>query len=202
MRYKNMKILSKKLKLFKERVIIIKRDILLFLESPKAYLYTFTFSKEIKIHIKPYNPKLHKIGEHLVKKIKKAAPDLKIYFIGAANLGIVQGYGDIDLLIQCQYKKFERYLPKLVALFGKPKTKRQKYVEWQIKWRNRYDIDLALADPSCYIFQEPIKSFQILKNNKKILGEYEIIKKNSNGVSLREYKRRKLEFFYRITGDK
>jgi len=46
-----------------------------------------------------------------------------------------------------------------------------------------------------------IRVFEILKNNERLLKEYEELKENMNGKSFREYQKRKYEFYHKILGD-
>ncbi len=57
---------------------------------------------------------------------------------------------------------------------------------------------MYLTDPTTPSMQEQIKTFEILKNDPKLLKEYEQIKLSADGQSFREYMRRKYEFFNKI----
>lgn len=180
-----------------DKIKVLRRDFFLFLKTPKAYLFSFTFSSQKKIEVKPYDPEVTSAGKELVAKIQSLLPNLKVHFVGAASLGIAQGDGDIDLLIESPHQDFDTYLPKLTSLLGEPDKKREKFIEWHTIWKG-YQIELALSDPSSPIIQEPLAGYALLKNNPKYLKEYEQIKISSNGLSEREYKKRKLEFFNRV----
>jgi hypothetical protein len=50
------------------------------------------------------------------------------------------------------------------------------------------------------ISRNTIRTFKRIQKNKNFLREYEKLKIKSNGVSVREYKRRRLEFFNYVDG--
>ena len=66
--------------------------------------------------------------------------------------------------------------------------------------RDNFDVELYLTDRNSPTLKEQIKTFEILRDNPKLQKEYEQIKLASNGLSFREYMRRKYEFFNKILG--
>lgn len=172
----------------------LKRDLSLFFRDPKAYLYSFTFPSNSFISITPFDPKSQKYGRELVQKVKKVLPDLNIQFVGAASLGLPQGDGDIDLIASAKPQDFTRYLPKLNSVFGTPVKVRPDFVEWHCQYRG-FAVELALADPESPIFTDPLDAYNLLNDHPDLLRAYSQLKLESNGVSQREYKRRKLDFF-------
>lgn len=181
-----------------DKIRIIRRDFSLLVTNPKTYLYyKYTLPPDKKVVIKAYDPKVTTVGKELVERIQTLLPNLKVHFIGSASLGIIQGDGDIDILIECPYDDFDKYLPNLISLLGQPDKRREKFIEWHTTWKN-YQIELDLTDPSSSILIEPLLGYTLLKNNPKYLKEYEQIKISSNGLSEWEYKKRKMEFFNRI----
>lgn len=175
----------------------IRRDVSLLLKSPVEYLYSFTYSTNKKVHIRPFNPRVGKTGEKLIANIRKVYPDLKTYFIGSAALGI-PGQRDIDIMASCQRNDFDKYLDGLVLILGKPQKTRRTFIEWHLK-KNNCTIDFLLIDTrNKSMFLNPLIEFDILKKDKKRLDEYIRLKKELNGFSEREYIKRRMEFFNRI----
>lgn len=60
----------------------------------------------------------------------------------------------------------------------------------------------SIADSESPSMKDQVRMFEILKNNSKLLKEYEQIKFASDGLSFREYMRRKYEFFNKVLGSK
>lgn len=171
-------------------------DVSLFLQTPKNYLYLFTYPTNKFVRIKPYNSGLQDTADKIINRINKAIPDLKIYFVGSASFHI-SGQGDIDLVARSKSKNFSKYLPLLIKLLGNPSKKRTKFIEWHFTY-NKHKVELLLADPSSSNFKNELKIYKILRKNKKLLKEYESIKKNLTGLSIREYTRRRMPFFNKL----
>ena len=174
----------------------ILKDVILLLQSPKDYLYSFTYPTNRFVKIRPYKPSLQTTADKIINKIHKAAPNLKVYFVGSASFHI-SGQGDIDLVAKSKSKNFNKYLPVLTDIFGNPSKKRSKFIEWHFMY-NKYNIELLLADPTSPNFKNELKIYKILKKNKKLLKEYEAIKKSLNGLPVREYIKRRMSFFNKI----
>lgn len=162
-------------------------------ENQEKYLQKIPADKTIKII--PFNPKISGIVQDIKDKIKNAKINLEIKFMGASALGI-SGQGDIDLYIFCPEKDFQIYLPKLEEIFGQ-KVQGISIIKWQLK-KDGYEIEMYLTDPSTPSMQEQNKTFEILKNDPKLLKEYEQIKSSADGQPFREYMKRKYEFFNKI----
>lgn len=184
------------LSFIKQYFLLLRRELSLLAKSPREYIYSYTFPTNKTIKIEKYNPRVTKLGESFIKKLRAKHPELKIYFVGSAVLKIA-GQKDIDLFVVSKPKNFHIYLPTLCTLFGEPMKKRKNFIEWHLE-KNGCSIEVLLIDPLNNIFRGPLKTFTILKNNQRLRREYERIKLKSNGVSVREYKKRRLEFFNRI----
>ncbi len=169
------------------------RDLRLFLKSPKDYIYTYSYPANKKINIQPYDPKVTKIGNNLVKKINKSNPNIKIHFLGSAALRI-PGQRDIDLLAPCKPERFNKHLPAIISAIGKPKKVRKKFIEWHFT-KNHCSVTFLLIDPSHYKFYESIQSYILLKKNKKLLIKYKALKISASKISVREYERSRMAFF-------
>lgn len=177
---------------------LLRRDILLLWKSPREYLYSFTYPTDKYVSIKPYNPAVTRTGEKLVRMIHTFYPDLKINFIGSSVLGI-SGQKDIDLIIESPPKDFHLYLSGLISVLGEPVKRRKNLIEWDTKLEDCI-IDVLLLDHSNPIGRKTIKTYERIKKNTAFLKQYEKLKLAADGVSLREYKRRRLEFFNMVDG--
>lgn len=179
------------------RVRLIYNEFYLFYQDPRAYLYLFVYPKDKKVKIEAYDSEVVDAEKALIGQITKLYPDLTIHFVGSAALGIA-GQKDIDLFAECLPQAFDKYLPGLITLFGQPAKRRERFVQWDVT-KKGYKIELFLADPSTAIFYKPIKNFKTLRKNKKLLEEYRRIKEESNGLSVRNYEKRKLIFFNKLS---
>lgn len=180
----------------KRWIISIYAELRLFHQNPREYIYLFTYPQNRRVSIESYDPQVTKVGKFLVRKINKLYPELKVHFIGSAVLGIA-GQRDIDLYAECFPRNFGRYIPGLISLFGPPTKIRRKFIQWRLM-KNGCLVELLLIDPSTDMFNLPLKTFELMKNNKKILQEYKKIKGLSSGLSVREYHKKRLQFFNKI----
>jgi len=163
-------------------------------ENQKKYLKTIPADKIIKIV--PFDPKTRDIVKSIRQKINNdAGIKLGVNFMGASALGI-SGQGDIELYIFCPEKDFYIYLPKLEHIFG-PKVQGINIIKWQFKV-DGHEIEMYLTDSAIQSTQEQIKTFEMLKNNSKLLEEYEAIKVSADGQSFRKYMTKKYDFFNKI----
>lgn len=161
--------------------------------NQEKYLLTIPENKRVKIF--PYNPKVEIIAEEIIKKIHEIYPQLEVAHIGAAALEIA-GQNDLDINILSKPKDYDKYLPGLTKLFGKPAIKGT-----SIKWsfdKEGFEIEVYLTDKESPELQEQLRIFNLLKNNPKLLAKYEELKKSCDGISFREYQKRKYEFYNRI----
>jgi GrpB-like predicted nucleotidyltransferase (UPF0157 family) len=162
-------------------------------ESQQKYL--LTIPEEKIVFIQPYDPSILDIVEEITQQIKNCDPNLTVLFMGASALGI-SGQGDIDLYVLSPTEQFEEHTERFVKSFGKPVLKGT-CVKWVFS-KNGHKAELYITDPEDKGLQEQIKVFELLKNNKELLKEYEEIKQQANGLSFKEYQRRKYEFYNRI----
>lgn len=177
----------------KNIIELIFRDLRLLFESPREYLYSYTFSTKKKANIQAFNPKVRDYGRELVKKITIKYPKLTIFFMGSASFGIA-GQNDIDLLIDCDPNDFSKYTPFLNSLFGKPDRVLEKELNWHIK-KDGMDLEVMLIDPKHHVRNTLVTTYLSLKDSPELLKMYESLKLSSNGISQREYKKRRIEFF-------
>lgn len=150
-----------------------------------------------KVYVKPFNKRVEEISRGIISKVKRIFPELEVLHMVASALEI-SGQNDIDIYILCGREDFDKYLPGLEKVFGKRDKK--SIIQWSFK-ENGFDVELYLTDPSNPTMQRQIKVFEILKSNKKLLGEYEKLKRSMNGKSFRGYQRKKYEFYNKILMD-
>jgi hypothetical protein len=168
----------------------------LLFHSPKDFLYSFKYSNEKRIVMKPYNPLTKKMGDAIVKEIEKKCPEAKVYFFGSTNLGIL-GVDDIDLWITAPVSKFGAIRQKLEPLLGKPSKRRVNRLEWERIQDGRH-IEVVLVKPTSGVFAMQKKLFVSLRDDKKLLNEYVRIKKSLHAVSARQYHWTRMRFFNKI----
>jgi peptidoglycan/xylan/chitin deacetylase (PgdA/CDA1 family) len=169
------------------------RNIKLLIESPVEFLWTFTYSNKKLVRIYPFDQKVYKTGLALKKQLEKTVPDINVYFIGSPVFKL-PGQKDVDLLASINPKSIKKVLPLITQIMGPPAKVRRTFAEWHLT-KNGCDVELILSDPKNNLFADPLKTVHFIKNNNTYLERYKKIKTTSNGLTMREYKRVRLEFF-------
>lgn len=149
-----------------------------------------------KVTIKPFNPKARRLGEEIIKNIKETFPHTKVVYTGSTMLGIY-GQQDIDIFVLANPNDFDRYLPFLKDSFGEPKHTNSDSINWDIK-KNGFVIDLYLSSPKNPGTIRQLKILDVLGKNKELLKEYDTLKKKMDGKPMKEYQKKKFEFFNKI----
>lgn len=163
-------------------------------EDQKNYLNKIPVNKKVKIF--PFNKKITKAALEIIDVIKNIYPNLIMIHMGASALGIL-GQNDLDIYAFADPSDFSKYLPGLVKLFGKPLGKHKTYIEWEFN-KDGFGVELYLTAPDSETMKQQIQVFETLRNNKKLLKEYENLKSSMNGEPLREYQRKKYEFYNKL----
>lgn len=172
------------------------RDFRLFIQSPKNYLYTFAPYKREKVQIVPWSKEIADKGFALAEKIRLLAPGLQVHYVGSAALGIA-GRNDVDLYIECQPEDFDKYEPIISSVVGSPFVRRAAFVEWSLE-HDGYSLDILLSHRGHRGFRETIELFDRFYKYPELISEYEQIKLSSDGLTDREYTRRRMFFFNRV----
>ena len=154
------------------------------------YLRKIPTNKVVKIY--SYDPKVAVAAEGIINSIHKIYPNLVVKHMGASALKI-SGQNDLDIYTFSDPKDFDKFLPGLIKLFGKPLHKHDTFIEWEFK-KNGFDIQFYLTLPP----KNHIAIFEKLKNNPDLLKVYEDLKESMNGKSFRQYQEEKYEFYHLI----
>jgi GrpB-like predicted nucleotidyltransferase (UPF0157 family) len=166
-------------------------------EKEEKYLQTIPESELVAIG--PWDPETEIIAKRLMDDIKSAVPALEVMHTGAAALKI-SGQNDIDFSILSKPEDFDKYLPALVKVLGEPKKKGVENVRWEINIEG-YPVDVHMTDKSSQGFKRHKRVFELLRDDPRLLKEYERLKEQSAGLSMREYQRRKYEFYNKILAE-
>ena len=150
-----------------------------------------------KIKIIPYNPEVKLVFEKIKKEIQKVLGEVKVKHCGATSLGI-SGQGEIDLYVPVSEKSFNGYLEKLVKHLGKAGSvyplRRVRFV----KYISGIKIEIFLINKEIDDWKNCVKFENYLKQHPEILEEYKKLKEESEGLTVQEYYRKKLEFINKI----
>ncbi len=165
-------------------------------ESQSKYLQTLSDTEIVGSN--PYDRQAAKIATGLMKELEVAVPELEVFWSGALALGI-SGKNDIDLSVVGKLEEYDKYLPSLIKVLGKPQKRGAKNIRWEVS-REGHSVDVHLTDEGSEALAEHKKTHELLKNNPELLKEYAKLKEEASGLSAREYQRRKYEFYNKILG--
>lgn len=162
-------------------------------EGEEKYLTTIPEDKLVKIL--PYNSRQKKIADNIRDQVNGKFPELDVILIGSSGLEI-SGQGDIDISILGNLEDLPKYIPHLVQLFGQPKSEKIETVKWGLIV-DGYQVELYLTYRD-RAMKRQIAVFNKLSNDPDLLKKYEQLKESFNGKSMKEYQRKKYEFYHQI----
>lgn len=148
------------------------------------------------VNIYPFNNRITKTVHEITSSIIKIYPDLEIKHMGASALEI-SGQNDIDIYAFSDPKDFSKYLSGLIKIFGKPLHVHETFIEWGFI-KNEFDTEFYLTSKDSETMKKQIEVFETLSNDKNLLKDYQKLKESMNGKSLKEYQRKKYEFYHKI----
>ena len=158
-------------------------------------------SDQHKVKIVPFNPKVKEIFEKQKKEIQSIlGENILVIHKGASNLGI-SGKGEIDVYVPVGSDEFSYFLEKLIQEYGKPGSL---YASERARFNRKLentDIEIFLINKDSSDWTRAIVFEEYLKIHPKELKAYEKLKEEANGLSMREYYRRKIEFINEIIAE-
>jgi GrpB-like predicted nucleotidyltransferase (UPF0157 family) len=157
-------------------------------------------SDESIIYIVPFDPSCYDKFESVKSLIQsKLGKQQIVEHRGASSLGI-SGQDEIDIHIPVPVKDFNNMINPLEELFG---PVRGHYPLERARFNTFIDgkkIEIFIVNEESPAWIEGQKFYEHLKNNPETLEQYRILKESLNGLTTREYYRRKLEFMNKILG--
>lgn len=147
-----------------------------------------------QVKIIPYNPKVKEIFAKQKKEIQQTlGQGVSVQHRGATNLGI-SGKGDIDIYIPTSKDQFDIYLNQLKSLLGEPGSL---YSYERVRWNREdegFEIEIFLMNKDHPAWLKSVAFEDYLLSHSEELEKYRKLKENAEGVSTREYYKRKIEF--------
>ena len=138
--------------------------------------------------------KFEKVREIITSNLGDSVPFIHS---GATSLGI-SGQDEIDTYIPVDVKQFDEYIEKLSKLFGVPRKVYEGNRVHFITHEGGKKIDVYLINKETKNWTDSVKFMNILKTHPEKLEEYRLLKESGNGLSVRQYYRRKLEFINQV----
>ncbi len=155
-------------------------------------------SDENKISIVPFDPTAEEKFQRVKQQVQNAlGTQIAVEHRGATSLGI-SGQDEIDVYIPTPEAKFGSLINPLKMLFGEPKSlyplERVRFVTEE----SGKHVDVFLINEEHEGWKNEVKFEAYLKSHPEALDEYRKLKESGNGLSIREYYRRKTDFINEI----
>lgn len=155
-------------------------------------------SDKDKVTIIPFDPTSQEKFEKINSIIKnKLGALVRVEHRGASGLGI-SGQDEIDIYIPVPSNHFDQLVVSLTDLFGEPIShyalKRARFVATEVGKH----IDIFAINEESADWLNSVTFENYLRTHPETLEEYRQLKENGDGLSVREYYFRKIEFINKI----
>lgn len=155
-------------------------------------------SNSNKVKIVPYNPKVKKVFEKQKKEILDIlGTSVQVLHLGATSMGI-SGQGEIDLAISVSLDRFGEFIEKLKKVYGEPASFSPNN---RVRFNHKIDdinIEIVIVNQNSEGWRKNLAFDKYLKTHPEELESYRKLKEDSNGMGIKEYYRRKMEFINNI----
>lgn len=155
-------------------------------------------SDEDTISIVPFDPSCEEKFQEVKRLIQsKFGEGVEVKHCGATSLGI-SGQDEIDVYIPVSPEDFDSMLIPLTELFGTPRSHyRMERARFVVEIQEKH-IDVFLINKEGDGWNNGLIFEEHLRENSDALDAYRKLKEEGDGVSVREYYRRKIEFINSI----
>ncbi len=165
--------------------------------TPEQETWISHLSATDTITVLPFDPTADATFQKIKQLIQSSFGAITVLHLGASSLGI-SGQDEIDVYIPVVPDQFDAFIPRLQELFGKPRSlyalERARFVTSV----NRKHIDIFLINQESTAWQNSVTFTTYLRSNPDVLDAYRQLKEDGNGLSVRDYYRRKIEFINAI----
>ncbi len=167
-------------------------------EGNKKYLETISDSEIV--HLQAFDPRTQVIAHDIMERIRAVVPLAEVFYFGSSALGLC-GENDIDLGV-IDIQEYAARGTTLESLYGEPlKIDDKNHVmRWEFT-QEGFTVELFLSDTLAERRREHLHNHQLLEQDERLRVSYQNLKQASDGLSKREYMKKKLEFFNELTVD-
>jgi GrpB-like predicted nucleotidyltransferase (UPF0157 family) len=148
-----------------------------------------------EVEILPFDKRSQEIFERAKEEIRASlGSEINVEQRGSTSLGIA-GQNEIDIYIPLSPSIFyaKTLVPKLTKLYGGPKSVHETRIRFQFIEDGK-KIDIFLIDKESTEWINGVKFENYLKIHKEALDEYEKLKYACDGLSMRKFYEKKVEF--------
>lgn len=167
--------------------------------TPEEERYLLTIPEETRVVVRAYDPRVATVAQHLIERILEADHEAQVLFMGASALEI-SGQNDIDLYVMSLQRDFSSHRASLESLFGTPAAVSENSIKWELVGHD-WPVTVYLTDPTSAAMSRQLRVNAILKTDEAARQQYEELKWVARDLPLREYQRRKYEFYHQLLGE-
>jgi len=152
------------------------------------------------VRIKPFDPSAPQKFEAVCRKIRSVLGEsAQVEHRGATSLEI-SGQDEIDVYIPVPAAQFDELIEPLTAAFGPPRSHYPRERARFVVIEDSKHVDIFLINAESAGWLDSVKFEAYLKTHQDALEAYRLLKEAGDGLSVREYYRRKIEFINQILG--
>lgn len=150
------------------------------------------------ISIHPYDPSAENIFLEVKNRIQASlGKDILLEHHGATRFKI-SGQDELDLYIPVIPEMFEEMVRRVTSLLGPPKSHyKLERARFPLFVRNK-KVDVFMVNKNHNVWKRSVIFEEYLIANPNALERYRVLKEEGNGLSVREYYKRKTEFINEI----
>lgn len=149
------------------------------------------------VKIVPYDPRTEELFARVRDKIVGAlGADVAVEHGGASSLGI-SGQDEIDVSVVATKEQFAQYIPRLETIFGPVRSLYPDRARFEVREDGK-KIDLKIVDALHPNYVQSKQFENYLRAHPVDLARYRDLKEAADGVTTKEYYRRKTEFINEI----
>ncbi|MCX6793396.1 MAG: GrpB family protein [Candidatus Falkowbacteria bacterium] len=164
-------------------------------QEQQAWLNHLNDSDHVKII--PYNPSVKEVFQIIKAELIKILGNIRISHRGSTALKI-SGQGEIDLYIPVSKKDFNITIKKLEKYLGKPGSVYEFVRARFVKYIENTKIEIFVINKNDEGWKASVRFEKYLKNNPRVLKEYERLKIKANGLSTRKYYAIKIAYINKV----
>ncbi|MBI5470518.1 GrpB family protein [Candidatus Kaiserbacteria bacterium] len=161
--------------------------------TPGQEKYIDSLPERATAHVTQFDSIARIAAEKLLAELQKMMPYAAIHYYGSTKLGLA-GTNDIDIGVIAG-ERVQDYALALEGAYGASQTTDNGAVRrWRLM-RDRFPVDLFLVERPTRRIQDDLDTHQILEARGDLRAAYERLKFSCKDSTLRDYTRKKFEFF-------
>lgn len=155
-------------------------------------------SDQESVIIEPYDPSAPQKFAAVKQKVQEVlGTNARVLHRGATSFEI-SGQNEIDVYVPIPADQMDTAIETLISAFGSPRSRypneRARFAVYEEGKR----VDVFVINETCSGWINATKFDHYLRTHPEMLEQYRLHKEAGHGLSLREYYRRKTEFFNEV----